>query len=502
MKHIQSILLSPFKSMLLRNPAIADLDKKVFQKIRETIIQARNSLLHLIASIKKIGTHPNMDEYEKRKLGIFNQLNFLQLVTGLIVPLSVIATDKNLSSTACFESLLPCFVSVLVLALNHSRRFESALLCYFILYPVITSVIYMGGMNLGVELFFILYGILSVFFIHQIGQMLFAVSLSMISYFVLSVLWKNYYYELEKTHIWFYLFNQLLAVAFIFYALYLIKKENADYQFKILQKSRMLNYKNLEIKKQKKEIETKAGLLEKQTGQLKDSDAVKNKLFSVIAHDLKTPMFALRNLFQNIQDKNVKPHEIREMMPEVIKDLNYTTELIENLLHWARNQMRADTIHKHSLNISKIADDVLQLMRLQTTAKNIDVENRLQDPIIIFADSDMVHLVLRNLVSNAIKFTPPKGRITIGSNEMAGYVEIFIRDTGVGMSPDGLQKIRQNIFFTTKGTINESGTGLGLMLCKEFISKNGGHMYVESEQGKGTTISFTLPRGGELLKAV
>jgi signal transduction histidine kinase len=243
-------------------------------------------------------------------------------------------------------------------------------------------------------------------------------------------------------------------------------------------------------------------LLEKQTGQLKDSDAVKNKLFSVIAHDLKTPIYALRNLFQNIQNNNVNAREIREMMPEVIKDLNYTTDLIENLLHWAKNQMQADAIRQRSLNISKITDEVMQLVRLQTTAKNIHIENQLKDPILIFADSDMVHLVLRNLVSNAIKFTPANGRITIGSNETPGYVEVFIRDTGVGMSPDNLQKVRQNIFFTTKGTINESGTGLGLMLCKEFIVKNGGHLYIESEQGSGTTISFTLPRGNELLKAV
>jgi signal transduction histidine kinase len=103
-------------------------------------------------------------------------------------------------------------------------------------------------------------------------------------------------------------------------------------------------------------------------------------------------------------------------------------------------------------------------------------------------------LILRNLLSNAIKFTPNQGYIEIGVNEISSFVEIYVQDTGVGISKEAIQKISESNFYTTKGTSSESGTGLGLMLCKEFLQKNGGQMHIESELGKGSIFSFTLPR--------
>jgi two-component system, sensor histidine kinase and response regulator len=106
----------------------------------------------------------------------------------------------------------------------------------------------------------------------------------------------------------------------------------------------------------------------------------------------------------------------------------------------------------------------------------------------------MVNLVLRNLLSNAIKFTPNQGYIEVGVNEVSSFVEIYVLDTGVGISKEAIEKITESNFYTTKGTSSESGTGLGLMLCKEFLNKNGGQMHIESEPGKGSIFSFTLPR--------
>jgi len=107
----------------------------------------------------------------------------------------------------------------------------------------------------------------------------------------------------------------------------------------------------------------------------------------------------------------------------------------------------------------------------------------------------MISLVIRNLVSNALKFTPVNGRVVVEANQSGSTVEVFVKDNGGGMSMETLQKINANNFFTTKGTANESGTGLGLMLCKEFLAKNDGRMFVESTQGKGSVFSFSLPAG-------
>jgi two-component system sensor histidine kinase/response regulator len=234
-------------------------------------------------------------------------------------------------------------------------------------------------------------------------------------------------------------------------------------------------------------------LLEKQAERLSAANAVKNKLFSVVAHDLKTPMYALRNLFQNVQQFDMPAQEVKDMVPDIMNDLNYTTGLMENLLQWAKSQMQANIVQKEPLDIAKLANDVLQLLRLQARTKNITIENRIVSSGCVVADKDMVHLVLRNLVSNAIKFTPANGKIVIGINEMASYAEVFVQDFGIGISTEAMNKIRQNNYYTTKGTTEESGTGLGLMLCKEFIMKNDGHLYIESEPGKGSIFSFTLP---------
>ncbi|MDP9230611.1 MAG: HAMP domain-containing histidine kinase [Bacteroidota bacterium] len=448
----------------------------------------------LLNTIKSIGFTQGMEEYEKRKLGIFNQLNFLQLITGIIVPLVSLFNDEKLSSLACFLATLPAFISLLVLSLNYYRKFDAAMISYFILYPVITSIIYLGGMNLGVELFFILYGILSVFFLQELSQMLFSVSLSMVSYFVLSVVWKHYQYQLATAHLGFYLFNQALAIIFIFYGLYLIKKENTGYQFNILAKSRILHKKNLEIQQQKKEIVEKARLLEKQTTELTELNSLKNKLFSVIAHDLKTPMYALRNLFSDMKQQDLPGEEIKTMIPDVLNDLNYTTGLMENLLQWAKSQMQISSIKPQLLEISKMTEDVLQLLRLQANAKNIYMESKVNSPVYVMADRDMINLVLRNLLSNAIKFTNQQGYIEIGIKKMSAFVEVYVHDNGTGMSAETLRKIEKKDYFTTNGTESESGTGLGLMLCREFVIKNGGQMNIRSKVGEGSIFSFTLPR--------
>jgi two-component system sensor histidine kinase/response regulator len=458
--------------------------KSVNWRIMETV-QLRPvtfSPLQFLEKIKATGLMPSMGEYEKRKLGIFNQLNFFQLVTGIIVPIASLMNNHKLPALAWMVASMPAFISILVLWLNSRFHHNIALIAYFVLYPFATSIVYLSGMNLGVELSFVLYGILSVFFLQEISQMLFAVGLSMVSYFVLAVVCKNYTYQLATANIAFYFFNQLLAIVFIFYGLFLIKKENTDYQFSILE--------------QNEKIAENGKLLEVQTEELTELNALKNKLFSVIAHDLKAPMYALRNLFRNMQQYDLPAQEIKAMVPEVVNELTYTTSLMENLLQWARSQMQADSVHPQLIDISGVMQEVSKLLRLQAEAKHITIALRSDPTVTAFADRDMIDLVLRNLLSNAIKFTPPKGTITLGVRRSGTQTEVFVKDTGAGIASDDLNKINQNNYHSTKGTGGESGTGLGLMLCKEFLARNGGKMRIESVPGKGSIFSFTLP-GGE-----
>lgn len=463
-------------------------------KVRLPGFFSRHYMLALMARVKSIGLTKTMEEYDQRKLSIFNQLNFFQLVTGIFLSLLGLMSSPQMPLVSWLIASLPAIVSVLVLYLNKLYKHEAALLVYFLLYPFVTCVIYLSGLNLGISLFFIFYGILSVFFLKDIGYIIFSLCFSMVSFFVLSVVLKHYWYDLRELNNNLYLFNHCVSIAFIFYGLFLIKKENTGYQYNMLTKNMMLQEKNDQIQQQSEKLKENATLLKHQAKEMAELNTLKNKLFSIVSHDLKAPLYALRNLFNDVHHRKMSADELKALVPEVLNDLNYTVGLMDNLLQWAKAQMHSDEVHPQEVDIEKSIHEVLQLLHLQAKAKQINIQNGSGEGLYGFADKNMINLVLRNLISNAIKFTPVNGNISIGVYEHDSFLEIYVQDNGMGISPDVLTRINNNHFYTSKGTASESGTGLGLMLCKEFLARNGGHLHIESEPGHGSTFSFTVPK--------
>ena len=424
--------------------------------------------------------------WKRGKLRVFNQLNFFQFVTGIIVPLITFFGNNKFPMMAFLVASLPACVNMVVLSLNFYFRYEAGMIIYFILYPLVTSFVYMSGMDLGVELYFILNGILAVFFLPRSARCCF---LSVCPWSVILYSWsstRNIITSCIRPISFSIVFNQVTAIVFIFYALFLIKKESNLYQFGILATNKALLEKNEKIEKQKAEIEQKAA-------ELSELNSLKNKLFSVISHDMKTPMYALRNLFRSMQQLNMSGREIKSIIPDVVNDLNYTTGLMENLLHWVKSQMHSASISPDEFDMDEITDEAIHVHQLQAATKKITLKREMDEPFLVFADKDMVTLVLRNLLSNAIKFTPANGRITIKINRESPYCRVSIIDNGIGMDQDTMEKIQENNYYSTNGTAKESGTGLGLMLSRDFLSKNGGELTIESEPGKGSVFSFTLP---------
>ncbi|HXB06063.1 MAG TPA: HAMP domain-containing sensor histidine kinase [Puia sp.] len=458
--------------------------------------KAAKSFFRLRGYVWNIGYRPSLGSYEKRKLGIFNLMNFLGLSAGLLIPLLGLFNKDHFPPTIWIAAGAPALISAIVLAANHHQKYEFARLVYFTLYPLVTTLSYALRIDPGIEFFFVLYGVLSVFFLSSIYNIVFSFTLSMACYFLVAVIWKDYDYSLEKHNFPLYVLNHLLAIFFIFYGLLLIKNENTRYQNQSRDKNWQLRRSNLKILRQKADISDKAALLQEQTHQLTELNSLKNKLFSIIAHDLKSPLYALRTLFRNVQLYDLPGDEIKLLIPEVVNELTYTTGLMENLLQWAKSQMQAESVRPQLLDIARITKEVLQLLRLQAEAKHIYITSKIERPVYVYADKDMINLVLRNLLSNAIKFTPEAGSICIEAREMRSHIEVLVQDTGMGIPAEGLKKLMDANYYTTRGTIGEAGTGLGLMLCKEFLSRNGGEMRIESEPGKGSTVSFTLPKGG------
>lgn len=468
--------------------------KLLVPKLKRSILLLKDKFFLLLNRIKSLGIHEAMEEYDQRKLSIFNQLNFFQLIAGILAPLSGLFNSKLLPTGLYFIACLPAFVSLLVLWLIKQKKHDAAIIAYFMLYPFITSVVYMYGLNSGISLFYILYGILSVFFLKDIGYMIFSLCFSLVSYFLLAVVIKHYVYELQAINYGLYLFNQGLAILFIFYGLFLIRKENANYQYHILSKNEMLQEKNRQILEQASQIKEDSQLLKKQAGELGELNALKNKMFGIISHDLKVPMYALRNLFRNVQEKKMTATELKKSVPDIANDLNYTVGLMDNLLQWAKAQMQADLVNTQEVNIDESIQEVIRLLNLQAKSKRILITNLASPGMFGLIDKDMNTLVLRNLLSNAIKFTPENGNILIGAHDHSSFIEVYVKDSGTGISHEAMRKINGSDFYSTRGTASESGTGLGLMLCKEFLARNGSQLHIESEPGEGSTFSYSIPR--------
>jgi two-component system, sensor histidine kinase and response regulator len=454
----------------------------------------KNGLLRLLTQVKRFGFSPEMEEYEQRKLQVFNLLIFLQLIAGIIIPLTAIVHRAILPAGAWLVTSLPAFVSFAVLYLNYNKRYDVAAIVCFLAYPFVTCLIYLYGINPGTSLFFILHGVLSVFFLKDTGYMIFSLCFSLVSYFLLAVAIKHYPYELYNMNSVFYFFNQGIAIAFIFYGLFLIKKENSGYQSHILHKNTVLQEKNREITQQSENIELNTARLKQQAAELEELNALKNKMFGIISHDLKAPIYGLRTLFQQMQEKKMTASELKKSVPDIQKDLNYVVGLMDNLLQWAKVQMQSDAVYLREVDLQKTIQETLQLLSQPAKFKQITITDETVPGIIGYADRDMISLVIRNLVSNAIKFTPEYGTIAVGVNEHPSFLEVYVKDSGAGINKETLLKISNNDFFTTPGTASESGTGLGLMLCKEFLQRNGSRLHIETEPGNGSIFSFSLQR--------
>ncbi len=236
--------------------------------------------------------------------------------------------------------------------------------------------------------------------------------------------------------------------------------------------------------------------LTKSEKDLKEANSTKDTFFSIIAHDLKNPIGSFKNILELlVQDYDEMDEEDKleflTLMNDSAKNLY---ELLENLLDWSRTQTGSLSVSPEPFHLKNITEDVISLLNMNAKNKNIDLICEVSDDLMVFADINSVNTVIRNLVSNSIKFTERDGTISIVAEERGDDILIKVKDTGIGMSGEDIEKaFKIEEHHTTKGTENESGTGLGLILCREFIQKNNGELWIESEQWKGTCVCFTLP---------
>lgn len=262
----------------------------------------------------------------------------------------------------------------------------------------------------------------------------------------------------------------------------LLKNQKVEIQ----QKNDVLSSLNKEITNQNKEINI-------QKTELEELNGIKNKLFSIMSHEFRSPLNSLKGTLALLKIGAVSESEFNTISKQLTEKINTTSIFLDNLLNWAKSQMQGISAMPKDVELREIVEENILLLRSMADEKQIRLENNIPGNSRAYIDPNMMNLIFKNLISNAIKYSFKGGVIEVNIINNAKVNTLSVADNGIGMTPGNMKMLFQLQSFTTRGTANESGTGLGLYITKNFIESNGGKIWVESVEGVGTTFKFTVP---------
>lgn len=250
---------------------------------------------------------------------------------------------------------------------------------------------------------------------------------------------------------------------------------------------------NKELKVKNKEIQLRNVEFAEQTKHLEEVNNVKDRLFSIVSHDLKDSISSIKGFIDLLKEDGISREEFYDLLPELSENADSASQLLYNLLNWSKSQMQNLEPKAELFNIQDVFKNKISLVEQKVEQKRIILIDESQRDF-IYADRSMIEIVVQNLITNAVKFTRVGDSITVSNTDHNGKSLLCIEDTGVGISRENIDKLFQNGTFTTRGTSNEKGTGLGLTICKELVELNDGRIWVESTPGVGTKFYVELPK--------
>ncbi len=265
-----------------------------------------------------------------------------------------------------------------------------------------------------------------------------------------------------------------------------------DYITKPFQKKELVARVNNHI-----ELAIAKNRIQEQAEEIKKINHTKDRLYSIIAHDIKSPFSNISMLISTLAEGYLEPgsEEYEEILHSINRSTQETYALLENLLQWTRSQTGDLEVDPETLNLKELAERAFRFSELNARNKNIELALEMEDILPIHADRNMMQSVIQNLVGNAIKFTPEGGKVCMRGKQEEEQVILQVVDTGVGISEENMKKLfvdRGQL--TTRGTNDEKGSGLGLLLAQNFVKQNGGKIEAESKPGKGTTFTLSFPK--------
>lgn len=403
---------------------------------------------------------------------------------------AVIPEWKTFLTVRCVCSLAIVFF----LYLHHQYRFSSATIAHFSSFMVLTPLMWMLSQM-------------------KTSEDLFIYTLNSSTAFIASaifLLWRPFHSVLFLLNtfgsfaIFCFFFSTLSFYEIIsfgtlmLFTIGLMTQFYINFHYRMLQRDFLTQQKlkkvNLILNDKNAEIMNINHELNEQKEKLEALNDLKNRLFMIISHDFRSPLNSLKGLITLINESHlVTPEDFRKMVKEIKGSVDQTYDLLENLLVWSKSQMQGFTLNVEAINLAVLAEENIQLSAPQAARKQITVINRVDSSHKVLADEDMIRLVIRNLLVNAIKFTQSKGTITMESRRYSSYIQFSIIDTGIGLDHDKLNRLFKSYSRNhQKGTHNERGTGLGLMLCRDFIDLHKGSIWAESNPGNGSCFNFSL----------
>lgn len=297
------------------------------------------------------------------------------------------------------------------------------------------------------------------------------------------------------------LFALLLLVVLVLLILYLrknyqkvkINKQLERQKEEVSTVNERLEELNNTLEKVNTELFTQIELTTAQNAELEKVNAVKNKFFSLVSHDLKSPIASLKMLFDCYRDGQLSNDEMASMFEKMEESITTTADFLDNLLEWSRNQLEGMVIHPTEFDVATLVSENIKLIQTPLHAKGIQVVSTIAQPTILFADRNMLNVVFRNLISNSVKFCTAGDTLSFSATSNAEKIILSVADTGMGISLEDQKKLFQLESTLTQGTAGEKGHHIGLILCKEMVEQNGGTLHFESTVGIGTTFFITLP---------
>jgi len=269
----------------------------------------------------------------------------------------------------------------------------------------------------------------------------------------------------------------------------MIEQQKQELQIQVEQQTQDLKQQNITLEETIHELEDSKN-------QLSQLNSVKDKLFSIISHDLRNPLATMQSFLKLITQHHEKldEEEKKKLVKEAQGSLDYLNELLYNLLQWSKSQMHLLEFKPEVLLAKTVIEKNIRLLYLQAHMKQVQINASLDEKMTLFADKEMLDFIIRNLLSNAIKFSHKNSQIEIEVKQIPGAIEIAVMDEGVGMSEDTKQQLLQaSLSNSRRGTAKERGTGLGLLICKEFIARHGGELSIEQRASRGSIFKVTLP---------